>query len=119
MNAARHNKRWVVGMLAAAGLLAAGACPAQVDSSNQYLQRMDSDGDGRVSPDEYVTWLMYGFERMDRNGDGVLDAAEQPGGRGAAITREQQRQALLARFAKQDANADGFLSARELLAPPR
>lgn len=92
---------------------------AQVTDTATYLQRMDRDGDGRVSPAEYVDWLIYGFDQMDRNGDGVLEPAEQPGGRGKPITREQQRQTLLARFARQDANGDGYLSARELLAPPR
>lgn len=92
---------------------------AQVQDSGEYLQRMDTDGDGRISPDEYAAWLLYAFDRMDRNGDGVLDSAEQPGGRGKPITRDQQRQTVLARFAKQDANGDGFLNARELLAPPR
>ncbi|MEN5210010.1 hypothetical protein ABE493_18045 [Stenotrophomonas terrae] len=92
---------------------------AQVQDTNQYLQRMDSDGDGRVSPDEYLQWMLYAFDRMDRNGDGVLEAAEQPGARGKPISRDEQRQVILARFARQDANGDGYLSARELMAPPR
>ncbi len=101
-----------------AGLVAAPLA-AQVQDTNAYLQRMDSDGDGKVSPDEYLQWMMYAFERMDRNGDGVLQADEQPGGRGKPIARAEQRQVILARFAKQDANSDGYLSARELMAPPR
>ncbi len=92
---------------------------AQVQDTNAYLQRMDSNGDGRVSPDEYLQWMLYAFDKMDRNGDGVLEAAEQPGGRGKSISREEQRQVILARFARQDANSDGYLSARELMAPPR
>lgn len=92
---------------------------AQVQDTNAYLQRMDSDGDGRVSPDEYLQWMLYAFDKMDRNGDGVLQPDEQPGGRGKPITREEQRQVILARFARQDANGDGYLSARELMAPPR
>lgn len=92
---------------------------AQVSDTTTYLQRMDSDGDGRVSEGEYVHWMLYAFDRMDRNGDGVLTADELPGGRGRPITREQQRQALIQRFHKQDANRDGYLDARELSAPPR
>jgi len=101
--------------------LLAAALPvaAQVQDTSQYLQRMDSDGDGRVSPDEYLQWMLYAFDKMDRNGDGVLEAAEQPGGRGKPIGRDEQRQVILARFARQDANGDGYLSARELMAPPR
>lgn len=100
-------------------LLLAWPAAAQVQDTRDYLQRMDADGDGRISPDEYLQWMLYAFERMDRNGNGVLEPEEQPGGRGKAITREQQVQVILERFGKQDADGDGYLSARELMAPPR
>ena len=110
-------------MRAGYGLLLAallpGAALAQVTDTASYLQRMDSDGDGRVSEAEYVQGMLYGFDRMDRNGDGVVTAEELPGGKGRAISREQQRQVIVQRFHKQDANGDGFLDARELAAPPR
>ncbi|MHC1661119.1 EF-hand domain-containing protein [Stenotrophomonas maltophilia] len=106
------------GALLLAALLPATA-PAQVSDTRSYLQKMDSDGDGRVSETEYVQWMLYAFDRMDRNGDGVLTADELPGGKGRAITREQQRQVIVQRFHKQDANGDGFLDVRELSAPPR
>lgn len=100
-------------------LLVGTVAQAQVADTGSYLQRMDSDGDGRVSVEEYLQWMLYAFERMDRNGDGVLSADELPGGKGPAITREQQRQTLTQRYHKQDANGDGYLSAKELAAPPR
>ncbi|WP_243350481.1 EF-hand domain-containing protein [Stenotrophomonas acidaminiphila] len=92
---------------------------AQVHDAGDYLRRMDLDGDGRVAPAEYQRWMLYAFERMDRDGNGVLEPAEQPGGRGRPITREQHGQVILERFRKQDANGDGYLDARELMAPPR
>lgn len=100
-------------------LLLAASAHAQVTDTGSYLQRMDTDGDGKVSVEEYVQWMMYAFDRMDRNADGVLSADELPGGKGKPITREQQRQTIIERFHKQDANGDGFLSAKELSAPPR
>ncbi|HDS1125797.1 TPA: EF-hand domain-containing protein [Stenotrophomonas maltophilia] len=106
-----------LGVLLAA--LLPGAVLAQVTDTASYLQRMDSDGDGKVSEAEYVQWMLYAFDRMDRNGDGVLSADELPGGKGRAISREQQRQVIVQRFHTQDANGDGFLDARELAAPPR
>ncbi len=112
-------RRRVITLLAALLLGAAGGVQAQVADTGTYLQRMDADGDGRVSEAEYVQWMMYAFERMDADGDGVLGASELPGGKGRPITREQQRQTLVQRFHKQDANRDGFLDARELAAPPR
>lgn len=95
------------------------AAAAQVVATADYLARMDADGDGRVVLGEYQDWLSYGFDGMDRDRDGVLAAHELPGGRGAPVTRVVHRERLALRFAKQDANRDGFLDARELAAPPR
>ncbi|MBB5877681.1 MULTISPECIES: EF-hand domain-containing protein [Xanthomonas] len=90
-----------------------------IDSTASYLQRMDRDGDGRVSLDEYLVWMSYAFDARDLDHDGVLSPAELPGGRGPPITRAQHIATLTARFRKQDTNGDGYLSARELAAPPQ
>ena len=99
--------------------LLAGTALAQVTDSTEYLKRMDTDGDGRVSLAEYLAWMSYAFAQRDRNGDGVLSADELPGGRGKPVTRADHIATLTERFRKQDANGDGYLSAKELLAPPR
>ena len=56
------------------------ACPAlasaQVQATSDYLARMDSDSDGRVSLAEYQAWMGYAFERMDLDHDGLLTADE-------------------------------------------
>ena len=91
---------------------------AQVRESSDYLRRIDGNGDGRVSLAEYQAWMGYAFERMDRNGDGVLGADELPGGRGTPVTLSAHRESLAAAFRRQDANRDGRLDARELAAPP-
>ena len=106
-------------LAAGLALLLAWPAAAQVQDTRDYLQRMDLDGDGRIGPDEYLQWMLYAFDRMDRNGNGVLEPEEHPGGRGKPITREQQTRVILERFGKQDADHDGYLSARELMAPPR
>lgn len=93
--------------------------PPPPQRSGDYLGRMDTDGDGRVSPTEYQDWLSYAFDGMDRDHDGVLSAAEQPGGRGAPITRETHRARLAERFRRQDVDRSGFLDAKELAAPPQ
>lgn len=98
---------------------AAGSAHAQVQDSQEYLKRMDTDGDGRVSRDEYLAWMSYAFDQRDTDHDGVLQGEELPGRRGKPITRAAHRATLIERFARQDANGDGYLSARELLAPPR
>jgi hypothetical protein len=113
------------GMGAAAALALAlwlGTPPpaaGQVRDAGEYLERMDSDGDGRVSLAEYQQWMGYAFARMDRDGDGVLAAHELPGGRGKPVSLAAHRAALAAAFARQDRNGDGHLDAAELAAPPR
>lgn len=107
----------ILGLVALAGVPAAAS--AQVAATGDYLELMDTDGDGRVSLDEYLAWMSYAFERMDRDGDGVLSADELPGGRGKPVTLGEYRARLTDRFNRQDANGDGFLDARELAAPPR
>ncbi len=90
-----------------------------VEASGDYLARMDTDLDGRISVAEYQDWLGYAFTRMDTDGDGTLAAHELPGGRGRPVSLADHRQTLAERFARQDRNRDGFLDAQELLAPPQ
>ena len=107
--------------LVAVALLAPAlpACAQSVRDAAGYLERMDTDADGRVSLAEYQAWMGYAFDAMDRDHDGVLSAPELPGGRGAALTRGAHRTRLAAAFSRQDRNRDGFLDTRELAAPPR
>ena len=82
---------------------------AQVQDTNAYLQRMDSNGDGRVSPDEYLQWMLYAFDKMDRNGDGVLSAGEMPAGvRLRTATTLESRQRALTRELEALRGGDGF-----------
>ena len=114
---AAHAGFFVVSLLGAALWSTAGA--TQVRASGDYLQRMDTGGDGRVSLAEYQAWMGYAFKLMDRNGDDILSASELPGGRGTPVSLAGHREALAAAFRRQDANHDGLLDARELAAPPR
>ena len=88
-------------------------------TARHYVSRVDADGDGWVSLSEYQDWMGYGFAAMDRDHDGVLAAAELPGGRGQPLTRDAHRQRLAAGFHRQDRNGDGRLDAGEFTAPPR
>lgn len=100
-------------------MLFVASASAQVTQTSEYLQRMDSDGDGRVSLTEYQAWMRYGFDRLDRNGDGVLTPDELPGGKGRPVTLAEHMAKLAATFNRQDTNRDGYLDARELSAPPQ
>jgi len=100
-------------------LAVATGAAAQVTRTIEYLEHMDTDGDGRVSLAEYQAWMRYGFDRMDRNGDGVLTPDELPGGKGRPVTLAGHMAKLAATFNRQDTNRDGYLDARELAAPPQ
>ncbi|MFC5580581.1 EF-hand domain-containing protein [Rhodanobacter terrae] len=89
------------------------------NSRSEYLRQFDSNGDGRVSEAEYVAYMSRGFRSMDRNGDGILQTDELPGGRGQPITLTGFQDNLRRQFHKLDRNHDGYLDARELTAPPR
>jgi Ca2+-binding EF-hand superfamily protein len=107
-----------VRLAAAAALLFASAATLAQDSRAEYLQRFDTDGDGRVSAAEYVAYMSQGFRNMDSNGDGIIDTDELPGGRGRPITLLENQDNLRRQFHKLDRNRDGYLNARELTAPP-
>jgi Ca2+-binding EF-hand superfamily protein len=114
----RPGRHWPGFLLAALGWVSSAAA-AQVNATGDYLSRMDADHDGRVSLAEYQDWMSYAFDGMDKDRDGTLSPEEQPGGRGRPIIRTEHRERLADRFKRQDANHDGFLSARELSAPPQ
>ncbi len=106
--------------LAALALIAVLPLGAAAQNSREaYLGRFDSDGNGRVSSAEYLAYMSAGFQRMDSNGDGTLERAELPGGRGKAVTLAGYQTRLRRQFKRLDRNHDGYLNARELTAPPR
>jgi len=79
------------------------------------LKAMDANGDGKVSADELIAWQQqrraeFMLKRMDRNHDGVVDAAD------FQIAGSREATMLLARF---DTNGDGQLSGDELAAANR
>ncbi|MFC5527336.1 hypothetical protein ACFPPA_16465 [Rhodanobacter ginsengisoli] len=99
-------------------LFAASAVHAQ-DSRADYLRQFDSNGDGKVSVAEYVAYMSRGFESMDLDRDGILEAGELPGGRGRPITLKAYQGNLRRQFHQLDRHHHGYLDARELTAPPR
>jgi Ca2+-binding EF-hand superfamily protein len=99
-------------------LLTSSATLAQ-DTRSDYLKLFDSNGDGRVSEAEYLAYMSRGFQAMDRNGDGVIETDELPGGRGKRITLKEYQDNLRRQFHKLDRNRDDYLNASELTAPPR
>lgn len=109
----------VVVALAFAPLPAATATPiAYAQGPGELMQRFDGDANGRVDESEYVAYLSVGFEARDTDANGVLEGEELPPG-AKPLARADNEARLRRQFARQDANRDGALDARELLAPPR
>lgn len=98
------------------------------------LRRLDTDKDGRISRAEFAAQAATRFARMDANRDGTIDKTEMAamagprggmargGGRGmargdadgkGALTRAEFDRQSNARFARIDANGDGFIDAAE------
>jgi Ca2+-binding EF-hand superfamily protein len=102
--------------LALALLLFAGTAGAQADD---YFARVDTDGDNRVSLDEFLLKMSWAFSQRDVNHDDILQPSEQHYAGAKAITIEEHRARFTRQFVRQDVDADGYLSRREFLAPPR
>jgi len=104
-------------LVAAALLWTATSAAAQ--TRDDFLRRVDSDGDGRVSVGEYQFHMSFAFRQMDRNNDQVLEPEEQLVPNAKPLTRVELDARMAAQFHRQDRNRDGYLNAAELSAPPQ
>lgn len=89
------------------------------ETPDEYLARMDLDGDGRISLAEFRDYMSRGFRARDLDGNGILEGDELPvpGARRLHLTDHLQQ--LADAFSRQDRNGDGWLDRAELAAPPR
>ncbi len=87
-------------------------------SSKDLLSRFDTNQDGKVDQIEYVSYMGLGFTARDLDDNGVLEGDEIPP-RAKVLSRHTHEETLARQFKRQDINGDGFLSAAELMAPPR
>jgi hypothetical protein len=97
-------------------LALSGTGMAQQDD---YFARVDLDGNGSVSLNEFLERMSFAFRQMDVDGDEVLEPHEQHIPDAKAITLAEHHERFTAQFRRQDSDRDGSLSRREYLAPPR
>ncbi|MHA6346231.1 EF-hand domain-containing protein [Roseivivax sp. CAU 1761] len=80
------------------------------------LERLDANGDGTVSAEEFADPAAARFAAADADGDGELTAAEMAAA--AETRREARRAARIARHIERlDSDGNGTLSLAEIQAP--
>lgn len=96
-----------------------GQGPTYAQNQSEYLKSFDADGDKRVSLTEFQKAMSWAFEQMDKNADSILSPDEQLVPKAKTFTLKEHHGHLAIQFGKQDRNHDGYLSAKELAAPPQ
>lgn len=103
-------------LVAALGLAVAGTSTA--GSGSSYFDVVDTNRNNKISLEEYVDRFTFAFRKMDSNRDSILQPSEQLVPNGPTVTLLELKYRLEKQFHRQDKNKDGWLSAREFLAPP-
>jgi Ca2+-binding EF-hand superfamily protein len=93
-------------------LCASAAFGQSRERAGALFDRADSNGDGTVGRDEFLTARAEQFGSRDRNGDGFIDGADF-GERASA--RPRISQALNAMITQLDADKDGKVSKDEFV----
>lgn len=122
--------RWGLGAAAAILAIAGASTHAQAQAkesmevtSKQILARMDRNGDGKVSEEEFRNAMMRRFAAADANRDGVLSDDEVPThsvvvqnseSGGGQVKLEDYSASLKTVFDRYDADRDGQLAGDEL-----
>jgi hypothetical protein len=98
---------------------------ARLLEEQRNFELADTDGDLKLSWEEFRNFFVPQFHALDRDGDGVIRGAEHPPARDASgkavnppdVTTEQFQRALRAAFEAADRDKSGSLDAREWATP--
>src|SRR4030095_11580227 len=102
-----------------------GASPdvaqANTGSVDTQFERMDTNGDGKISADEHATGAKDMFDRMDADKDGKVTASEMTAAHERVTGNKAKRTDMTAadKIKKGDTDGDGILSPDEHTAGAR
>ncbi|MDK3016159.1 EF-hand domain-containing protein [Pseudodonghicola flavimaris] len=103
--------------LALIGLTPLAAPPAQAQArAQQAFARIDANGDGQISQEEFLALRRQMFAAMDADGNGQLTKAEIESARARQANGRTPRSNQIW---KQDSNGDGVLTLSEYTAQTR
>jgi hypothetical protein len=92
MNPSERNHFWPVAI--ACGLafssIALAADPAAPNAADAQFKAMDTNGDGRLSPDEHAAGAKKMFDVMDTDKDGFVSQAEFAAGHARMLHKRNQ-----------------------------
>lgn len=110
------NTKLPIGAGLAALLMVACVWPAAAQSRDplEMLAEADANNDGAIAWTEVVALRTQNFNRLDRNGDGVISTRDRP--RGPFGARFDEAFAQVQR--QFDANFDGRVSRAEMVGAP-
>jgi Ca2+-binding EF-hand superfamily protein len=109
--------------LSTAGVFGFALLPSAAFANNPdtRFESMDSNGDGKISPDEHAAASAGMFEKMDTNADGKVTAAEMTAAHQNMTGKKAGKGELTAaeKIKIVDTNGDGVLTADEHAAGAR
>jgi len=101
----------------AAGVFGFALLPsaAFADNPKAGFESMDTNGDGKISPDEHAAAAARMFDKMDTNADGKVTAAEMTAAHQNMTGKKAEKGELTAaeKIKMIDTNGDGVLTADE------
>ena len=108
-------KRFAGFAFGAAGLVGVALPSVAFADGEARFESMDTNGDGKISPDEHSAAASRMFEKMDTNADGKVTAAEMTAAKQNMTGKKAEKGEMTSaeKIKKFDTNGDGVLTADE------